>query len=265
MTLEKLWFLQRAHAARAATTHTSELDDMAKRVEAEVHTVLSSYSPAADAGVPTASPYNAMQDQSQHMPSNLAFLTKTARGLKGTDYCRGLLRIDAKNYKTPAEFVKRNLFFFVEPPPPSAFVNPEPEIATTEELFAATEDLMASSELDWNVKALNERMRHITRQNINTSTTAKTEPSKKDDVTVGKGESVPTAATSKAALALEKAYSKLFHDFLRWILLGGAEGPSSAPMMELLGREVCVQRLFNSRAVMHEAGLKNLGAADRQI
>lgn len=165
VTLEKLWFLQRNHAARAASTRTFELDDMAQRIQAEVHTVLSSYSPATYAGVRTAFPNNMMQDQSEHMPSVLTYLTKTARGMDGLEYCRGLLHIDAKNYSTPAEFVQRNLFFFVEPPPPSPFINSEPDVTSTEELLAAAEELMTISETDWDAKILNDRMRQIVRRN----------------------------------------------------------------------------------------------------
>jgi hypothetical protein len=59
-----------------------------------------------------------------------------------------------------------------------------------------------------------------------------------------------TSANANPITPDQKSWHQALHHYLRWALVGGAPGPSSAATMELLDRDVCVQRIQEANKVI---------------
>lgn len=137
VSLVKLWFLQRGHAARVAQcSGKDELEvkgdgrewmDMVSRVTQV----------AKDAG---------------HV--------STVSGAPLEKYIEQLLKVDAKSYSTPGAFYKDNIHFFIEPSW-QPYSNPDPQTASTAELGDAAQRLMDTAAEDWTATILGSRMKDI--------------------------------------------------------------------------------------------------------
>lgn len=135
VSLEKLWFLQRGHAARVAKEVTSEnspirsseWEDMVMRVVKAVE----------DAG---------------H--------TSTPFGIPVREYIERLLQLDAKSYSTPSAFHSDHIHFFTEPAW-QPYSNPDPATASTTDLQAAAETLMSVPSKEWQSSVLTAKMKEV--------------------------------------------------------------------------------------------------------
>lgn len=244
VTLEKLWFLQRSHAARAATAEGHELEDMTRRVEAEVDNMLEKLCMAWNQTQNPTETSDLASNQNTELNTTLQKTPRqTSLSIDKPTYIKRLLQIDAKNYSTPTDFIQRNLYFFLEPTWSTPFANPSQSISSTNSLSNAAQKILSVTDSDWTTEALNARMKEIIASEAQRMLGISS-PGEDDDLL--------KAQKKKDATAREKAYNKVFHDFLRWILLGGTEGPGSAAMMALLGRKVCVDRFEKALRFLDE-------------
>lgn len=213
VTMGKLWYLQRAHAARAATLQTSVLGEMAeairKRVELDRDT------------------FNATSPKST---------------LRDLQYIKQILTHDARNYTTASHFAERNRYFFREPPTqrdPNTWINPAPNVATLPALFNATQSLLdAATVPEWNAKTIDSAMRQLSRDAV--SATPGVNAAEKDSVT---DPAVTVTVPPRLTTQEQKDWYKALCKFLRWVFVDGSEGPGMAATMEILGRERCGARL----------------------
>lgn len=131
VTFEKLWYLQRAHAARAAHTRSPELDAIVKLV-------------------------------CGHARDGLKIMSSlSAKPLD--DYVHELVLSDAKGYETPERFCERNRYFFEEPQW-QPYENDRPDLAPTFVLRNAVELLMSRPSNAWNSEVLAADIKFITRR-----------------------------------------------------------------------------------------------------
>lgn len=70
----------------------------------------------------------------------------------------------------------------------------------------------------------------------------------------------PTASSSEQASLAAKAGKKNLYAFLRWALLGGAQGPSIPDTMEVLGRDTCERRIREAVLLAREIETENTTA-----
>ena len=129
MTLEKLWFLQRAHATRLAHLQTDETQDMIIRTA----------------------------DAAREMYS----IDRVPNGQRLEPFTRGLLQIDAKNFTTPAEFCARNAAFFTEPER-LPFEQETSAIVTRAQLQDSTQRLIDTPYEEWTSAYLTSKINEIT-------------------------------------------------------------------------------------------------------
>lgn len=104
MAFEKLWFLQKRHAHRYATTSTSSRVTLNNLAAYPINKALSER--------PDLNFYHSLPK------------TLTEASISKEDLIHSLLTADAQNYTSPTEFIDRNIFFFTSP--------------TTEDLLKAT-------------------------------------------------------------------------------------------------------------------------------
>ncbi|EKG20491.1 Glutamyl/glutaminyl-tRNA synthetase class Ic [Macrophomina phaseolina MS6] len=133
------------------------------------------------------------------------------------DYVAEVLRIDAKNYTTPNEFLLEHEYFFTDFMP--SIRAPSDDSGLLQQVF---DHAFVTDE--WNAKALHECIADA----ANVVVDARIEEYPEQ----GRG-------------SVEKQAKKDVYRHLRAALADGNPGPGIADMMEVLGREVCVQRMMN--------------------
>ncbi|RJE24309.1 Glutamyl-tRNA synthetase [Aspergillus sclerotialis] len=221
---EKLWFLQKAHAQRFATTGGPQFDEMVARA---CRAVKESYS--ADQLNPILQ----------------------SRSLEA--YIGPLLRADAKSYTTAQEFVQRNSTFFtttLKRPPysPASSSNEKPSPAGEQTqtqthtvpisaLHTAAAALSFVPESHWNV----ETHRYNISSYDGSDTvipTSRSEHSSSSD---------PGVSPEKGKIAADKTFKKELYHYLRWALSASAPGPGIPETMEILGRVETVRRLREAK------------------
>lgn len=130
VTLDKLWYLQRNHAAKIAQSQNPSFVEVIDRLVSTVQLAVSPQPPL------------------------------DADGVRST--VASIFQSDARNYTTPEAFVERNEYFFVQPTwkvyEPSA---PQLVLST---VYAAVEQLMSTEPLDWNGKTLEGKMKALVGQ-----------------------------------------------------------------------------------------------------
>ncbi|KAJ9200850.1 hypothetical protein DTO027B5_6663 [Paecilomyces variotii] len=230
VAFEKLWFLQKAHAQRYATTGGSVFEGMVSKV-----------SEAANNTCP------------------ITELGPILQGRTLPEYVTPLLRADAKSYTNAQEFVERNRSFFTPtldraPYTPTSSKNPsttpgsEPPTVPISALHTAAAAFSLVPESHWNAET------H--RFNISSYDGA----SALSDTTSSSSVSAPDAATpeeaEKARIAADKTFKKELYHYLRWALSAGAPGPGIPETMEILGRAESVKRLEEARLLTTDENSK---------
>ncbi|KAJ9663288.1 Glutamate--tRNA ligase mitochondrial [Coniosporium apollinis] len=188
--LDKLWFLQHKHAIRRI--ESGQTDDM---VESIVKLVKET---------PETQGYEAM-----------------LRGRTLEDYVTTILRADAKNYSTAADFVKRNAYLF-------SSGNPAPRPLSFQGLGATDlatiiRGLYEIPADQWNATSLKTRVEKIVADVI--TDIAEREGAKEADIK-----------------NMQKVVNGKVLHFLRSRIAHGQHGPNMSEVMELLGREETLRK-----------------------
>ncbi|KAE9372324.1 hypothetical protein N431DRAFT_240036 [Stipitochalara longipes BDJ] len=228
---EKLWFLQKRHAARYASTQAESPYDQEPShslLELAVKPILKLLdSPSNDA------------DHSFYQSIPHAEYRKSI--------VQRLVFADAQNYTNPATFIQRNEYFFTRPsvevltatvPPlklhhlPLQYSNSISSTTITD-LY---QTLMNISDNLWVADLLRAKVVEMISMG-----TQRTMEDTEGGVTLNK----------ELELGLEKGWVRLMHQYLRWALVAGKPGPDSVLTMELLGMEETGRRLTTAAEVLN--------------
>lgn len=230
ISMEKLWFLQRKHAARYAS--------------------IAGHYPSNPRHSLTELAVKPMVKLLDYRQSNedLSVYATIPAGEARESYVRSILLADAQNYTTPVEFIARNIYFFVRPSikrlrekvlglklhrvPPSITY---PVSSTTLALCRNISSIPAS---EWDINKIKEMTNFIISRGVLDSLTTAREAGKVEEGT-GK--------------VVERAWSKLVHGYFRWAMFGGNMGPDGGNMMKILGREEVCVRLERAEKVIVRA------------
>ncbi|KAL4893435.1 mitochondrial glutamyl-tRNA synthetase [Aspergillus ambiguus] len=221
VAFEKLWFLQKAHAQRFASSGGPSFDQMVTTVSQVVETT---YSPEQLAPI--------LQSRPIHQ------------------YVTPLLQADAKSFTKPEDFVARNATFFTtalaRPPYTPAAAAAGPVVPMTA-LHTAAAALSLVPEPHWSVET------H--RFNISSydGSAALADPE-------AESATPPPPQDEKARVAADKAFKKELYHYLRWALSASAPGPGIPETMAILGRDESVRRLREARDLTREFADAGAGA-----
>ncbi|KAF8852268.1 glutamyl-tRNA synthetase [Acephala macrosclerotiorum] len=226
VSFEKLWYLQRKHAARYASPPFSG-NPRQSLTELAVKPMVRNL----DSRIST-----------ENLPLYAAF----PEGEKRESYVRDILIADAQNYTTPTEFTARNIYFFVRPgkkklrqSPPALKLHNVPSTINpfSSCTLALFRNLSSIPDSEWNLASIKEMTNFIINRGVLTSM---------EEAKASKHVEEGTEAVVK------KAWSKLIYGYLRWATFGGNQGPDGSETMRILGKEEIVARLENAEKVILE-------------
>lgn len=230
VSLEKLWFLQRRHAARYASQQPPKPSNQSHDLEElAVKPLLAS-----------------LTQQAIENPEHFAFYTSIPNDDAKFDFLRSILWADASNYTTPKEFISRNAYFFRAPIPlaicskkQSLVLDDIPDAegrtipgSTLSALIQTFQDIPAE---EWNATSLRHQINHIVEEG--SSITLKV----LKDGTSTEGDDVEPK--------IRKSWMKLVHMYIRAALVAGMPGPEGVRMMEILGRSETLKRFHAAAEV----------------
>ncbi|CAL5873305.1 uncharacterized protein PFLUO_LOCUS7576 [Penicillium psychrofluorescens] len=211
VAFEKLWFLQKAHAQRFATTGGIEFEQMVSVVCSTV--------------------------QEKHFLETLGPILQE-RTLP--EYIAPLLRADAKTYSDAPTFIERNSTFFTtqlsRPPYTPASTSSTDANDTTpavpmQALHTAAAALTLVPPTHWTVET------H--RSNITSY----------DGSAIASSSEGQEEADSASSAAMNKLFKKELYHYLRWALSASAPGPGIPETMAILGRDESVRRLQDAKTL----------------
>ncbi len=168
------------------------------------------------------------------------------------NHLRKLLRADAGNYTNAPAFVERNKYFFTAPDGPqlsssrpsfhlhgvpASIPHPSPR-----DLSGALSFLEHISPEDWTINTI--------RTCVNSIINIKVEESLNHIEDDGAREMDETRK------ALNRAWSRRIHSYIRWAIAAGVPGPDGAEFMEILGREETLARLDNAAPIALETPIE---------
>jgi glutamyl-tRNA synthetase len=230
---EKLWFLQKRHATRYASSQAESPYDQKPSyslLELAVKPILALLeSPSGDAAY--------------------SFYRSIPPAEYRESIVQRLVFADAQNYTNPANFIQRNEYFFTPPsvevlsaavPPlklhhlPLQYLNSVSSSTITElcqTLMEIPDNLWVGDFLRTKVAEMISMGMHRTMEDSEERITSDEETER----------------------GLEKSWVKLIHQYLRWALVGGKPGPDSVLTMELLGMEETGRRLTTAGEVLKGA------------
>ncbi|CAG8973460.1 hypothetical protein HYALB_00006486 [Hymenoscyphus albidus] len=237
VAMEKLWFLQKRHAHRYATTQMdSPLSD-----------------PRLDLVKLAVIPVVKRLEEVVSKRTDRFFKSFPA-GKAREDYVRTLVFGDALKYTTADSFIKLNKFFFITPLRRDLVANPPPPIPSSQVTGAkapvlleflpqidAFARLSADEWTDANIKA-------VTSEIVDRNAKECFEQSFQGD------------HSSEAGKALQKTCQKSWlsfvHGYVRWAIFAKQPGPDGVFTMRLLGREECLGRFEFARKFLANAKSK---------
>ena len=182
---------------------------------------------------------------------DLCLYASIPEGQAREDYVHSILLLDASNYTTPSEFTNRNMYFFATPPtdklldemPQLRLHNASPpttNLPLSEVLIVLFDTLANIPEGDWAVDHIKSRIHWIIAQAV--ALTAQNI----EDVAL------------KADNLLSKSWSRMIHQYLRWALLAGKNGPDSSETLGVLGKQEALMRL-KTAGIVFDRENKKLG------
>ncbi|CZR57350.1 related to glutamyl-tRNA synthetase [Phialocephala subalpina] len=229
VSFEKLWYLQRKHAARYATPPFSG-------------------NPRQSLTELAVKPMVANLD-SRISTENLPLYAAIPEGEARENYVRDILMADAQNYTTATEFTARNIYFFVRPgkkklrtQPPTLKLHGVPSTITypvSSSTLALFRNISSIPDSDWNLASIKEMTNFIINRGVLTSI----------GEAKAKGKGYVEEGTEQV---VKKAWTKLVYHYLRWATFGGNQGPDGSETMRILGKEETVARLENAEKIMLE-------------
>jgi glutamyl-tRNA synthetase len=233
VTFDKLWYLQRAHADRFASSDVGTDTTKLSLLTIPIIGVLKRRNLVNEEGL-------------------------VLNHHKVDDYLPKLLRADARNYTNAPAFVERNKYFF-EAPDRADLLQCQPSLSlqgipaglrnpiSTETLGTVLSLLRNITSNDWTAGYL--------RKFINDDIIrAKTVTTLHDFID---SDGVDHDMTRNR---VTKAWSKLIHKYIRWAIAAGLPGPDGAESMEILGREETVARLAVAAEVLASLRINDIEA-----
>lgn len=254
VSLEKLWFLQKAHAARYASLPPPNNPS---------HSLLSlAVEPIMKLLAEAPKEETDIYDKIPEPSDQTAYIIK-------------LLLADAAKYTTPSDFLSRNRYFFTTPTD-SHLRSTIPLLQLGNKSFITTPLIDGSKALSLEAGTYNTMTMELPPSipviepstflpfiaqfsEIPRSEWKTGELKNWINIISNQASLTPTLETwriaddverEKVENKLKKAWGKLVHDYLRWALLGGMSGPESAETMLVLGRTEVLKRLKNAHEVM---------------
>lgn len=221
VTYDKLWYLQKVHAARYAMSERSHHSAKFSLMTKAIRVVL--------------------QERGWVDPQDLILGRHRAES-----YLVKLIKLDARNYTTPSEFVDRNKWFFQRPDRDTllnsplvtfipAFYRPSWLIGPTEAFNQILSPLELISSEAWTAETIRDSTRtiidHKVKEHMETL---------KDDIS--------NLEVQKKAVA--QNWATLIHRHIRWIIAAGSPGPDGAAVMEMLGRDETMIRFAEAANVL---------------
>lgn len=243
VTFEKLWFLQKRHAAKYASiapgNGTNPSHDLRKLAVLPVLKLLATVSSST--------------------PENYSFFFSIPEE-KRLEYVEKMVYADAAsmNYTTPQNFIERNKFFFTTPTAdfmretvpalrlrklPAGFDFSGSYVGPT--LLVAMQRFNELEGSQWTQATLKELTKEAIRQGTKVTMSL---PVKEPLPAVDDREETVEKA-KEVEKWIEKSWGRLVHGYVRWAVVGGMPGPEGAETMEILGREECLKRLDMAREV----------------
>jgi glutamyl-tRNA synthetase len=235
VAFEKLWFLQKRHAARYASTQAeSPFDQKPSQSLVEL----------------AVKPILALLDQSSTSP-DFSFYRRITRPEDRQSFVQRLVFADARNYTNPTEFIQRNIYFFT---PPSVEVLTEtiPSLRlhgiqapyldnfSLASVASICQTLRKIPDNSWN----EDTIRRYLAKMISTGLEM-TMKNSEGGVIIGD-------EVDPLKLNMEKSWTVLIFQYLRWALMGARPGPESHVTMKLLGKEETSRRLVSAEAVLKQ-------------
>ena len=220
----KLWFLQKRHAERYASSPPSS-------------------NPSHNFNNLALRPVLQLLDRSvTDHPERFAFYHTIPTAAR-ENYVRDILWAEAKQYTDPKDFIDRNTYFWIAPTPetliekmPALRLHNVPIIASQPSSAALTPFFSNFSEIaekDWKAAEIKSWIETITEQ---VTSRSYVELAKKQAL-------LSPEETNSAKIQWSKVWNKLVYQYLRWALMGGVHGPTAAETMRILGRRETFRRL----------------------
>ncbi|KUJ22139.1 glutamyl-tRNA synthetase [Mollisia scopiformis] len=229
VSFEKLWFLQRKHAALYAS--------MPPRLPMNPRHSLTELA---------VQPMVKLLDHRSSF-EDLSLYTTTPQGEARENYVRSILLADAPNYTTPTEFIARNIYFFVRPSAkklrekiPSLKLHKVPpsiNYPVSTETLALFKNVSLIPDADWNGQSIKNMSTFVVDRGV-TMSLASSKTGKLDE---------------RMRPLVQKAWSTLVHGYLRWAIFGGNQGPDGGETMRILGKVETVRRLEKAEKVVLRA------------
>ena len=138
------------------------------------------------------------------------------------DVVATILRFDSQGYSSPTAFATRCSIFFG--PPPQWYSYQSTENITPSALRTAAATLCLVPAERWSADVHRENLASLQVSTLD--------------------------STNNDQQLLSKGWRGEIYHYLRWALLGGAAGPGIPETMEILGRDICVQRISRSGEVL---------------
>ena len=233
VTFDKLWYLQRAHADRYVSS-----DEGADPAKLSLLTV----------------PITRVLKQGNLVNEGGLVLNHH----RVDDYLPKLLHADARNYTNAPAFVERNKYFF-EAPKRADLAQCQPSLSlhgvptgirnpASAKIFGTVLSLLRNiTDDDWTAKNIR---KYINDDIIKTKTAATLLDFIESD----------GADLNMTRNRVAKAWSKLIHKYIRWVIAAGLPGPDGAESMEILGREETLARLTVAAAILASPRTKGIVA-----
>jgi glutamyl-tRNA synthetase len=232
---EKLWFLQKRHAARYASSQAGSPYDQ---------------TPSHSLVELAVKPALALLDQPS-TSSDFSFYRSIARPEDRQNLVQRLVFADAQNYTNPTEFIHRNAYFFTPPSVETltatipAFKLRKVPAPYLDKFSLATftgicQTLVNIPDHSWDEHTIRSYLAKMVSMGIEITM-------KNSEGGVGTGEEMEALK-----LKMEKSWAGLIYQYLRWALVATKPGPESQVTMELLGKKETSRRLFAAEEVLNQ-------------
>jgi glutamyl-tRNA synthetase len=217
VSFEKMWFLQKKHALRYASTSSDN----------------HSSTPKHDLNIIAGKPVTERLERLMKHGWNLDFYS-TIPEQQRRQLVSALVKADAQNYTSASEFVDRNISFF-QTPTAKMLNEGRGKIIKAAKLLPDTYNFENfHSKLDafqhlgvdaWEVEKLRICIENVIKDSVESA-----------------DESISESCT-EAKASTSKVSSTFVHTYLRWATSAGQPGPDGALTMSLLGKKETLKRL----------------------
>jgi glutamyl-tRNA synthetase len=235
---EKLWFLQRRHAARYAQLPKSE-------------------NPLHDLTELAVKPIVKLLDD-KVITEDLPLYAAIPNGFAREKYISSIVVADAQNYTTPDDFVTRSKYFFQAPSDEVLGEKiPRLRLESVPLKTSRLEDSDISfmfhnikkiSSKEWSRTMLKVGLDNVIEKGIK-STLDMVEGAANAHGIVEATE-VTEAINTKRIISIRRDWSRLIHSYLRWAITAGDSGPNGVDTMAILGKEETERRLNVAETVI---------------